>query len=291
MLVVFLVMIVIFRNQLFAGYTVGSPLQGTAVAISLVLLGLAWEFKLAGYTGYMKVYFGCAAILLLMGGRLYFASSVISILVYASHKRPFRIKKIVQWGLVAVVLMGAVGTVRTGASASLIMIFLNVGTESIFTSYSLMSYLSGNEPPLFNLPIYLGSDLMNLIPSAFIDKSKFANLIDSNPFGIVSPLGAFHSWVSSVINFGVVGTIILMFLFGYFMRRNERMTTPYLMLTAFTAFTFFRDPFSVSLVKNMFEFSILIPVALAGVNKCIAYACRDAALRTPLLHERIANDQ
>ena len=69
------------------------------------------------------------------------------------------------------------------------------------------------------------------------------------------------------------------------------MTTPYLMLTAFTAFTFFRDPFSVSLVKNMFEFSILIPVALAGVNKCIAYACRDAALRTPLLHERIANDQ
>jgi hypothetical protein len=40
--------------------------------------------------------------------------------------------------------------------------------------------------------------------------------------------------------------------------------TMYVMLSGWLAFTFFRDPFSVSLVKTMFQHSILLPSAMVA---------------------------
>jgi hypothetical protein len=70
-----------------------------------------------------------------------------------------------------------------------------------------------------------------------------------------------------MINFGLFGTLLFMFALGAALSTLRRLRGPlsrviYAMLTGCLAFTFFRDGFSVSLVKNMLEFSVLVPVAV-----------------------------
>jgi high-affinity Fe2+/Pb2+ permease len=48
--------------------------------------------------------------------------------------------------------------------------------------------------------------------------------------------------------------------------------TQYLMCSAFLVFTFFRDPFSVSLVKNFFEFSIVMPFVCANLSGWLVWS-------------------
>jgi hypothetical protein len=278
-LVLFMFVLIKLRGQLFGDYGGNSDTdnlaRGTLTALSLVLFSIAWKFTLRGHPAYMKAYFVCAVFLLLMGERLYFASSIISLLAYISSKKTIRPRALLVWGLAAILAMGLIATVRMQAGVSVLFVLLSVAYESVFTSFSLMSYMQYNNIPFFGFPKYLTSDLLNLVPSVFIDKSNFPVLTDNSSLGIVSPLGAFHSWVSFMVNFGVIGTVLFMFLFGYLMRRNQGLSTPYLMLTGFVTFTFFRDPFSISLVKNMLEFSILIPLVLSELNNFVAYAVKN----------------
>jgi hypothetical protein len=44
------------------------------------------------------------------------------------------------------------------------------------------------------------------------------------------------------------------------------------MCSAFLVFTFFRDPFSVSLVKNFLEFSILMPLVCAYLSGWLVWS-------------------
>ena len=75
-----------------------------------------------------------------------------------------------------------------------------------------------------------------------------------------------------IINFGLVGTALVMVLIGFFLRRllmnatSPVRKTQYLMCSAFLVFSFFRDPFSVSLVKNFLEFSIVMPFVCAHIS-------------------------
>ena len=55
-------------------------------------------------------------------------------------------------------------------------------------------------------------------------------------------------------------------MFGYFLQRFKLNKTSilqkviYIMVSGFITFTFFRDGFVTSLIKNIFQFSILTPV-------------------------------
>jgi hypothetical protein len=260
------------RAQLFTAYSDADLIaRGTLTAISVVLFSISLRMVLENRWNPMKAYFVFSLPLLAAGGRLYFVSSVITLLAYLSHRKPIRSRALIVGGIPSILAMGIIGVVRVHSQASPLLVIANVATESLFTSFSLFSYLRTNVIAWMHTPVFLLTDLYNLIPSVLVDKHNLPSLTDSS-YGIASPMGAMNSWVSFNVNFGLVGTLIFLFLFGYLMRRYQKMTVGYLMLTGFTAFTFFRDPFSVSLVKNMLEFSILIPFLLEQINAAIAFA-------------------
>jgi len=49
--------------------------------------------------------------------------------------------------------------------------------------------------------------------------------------------------------------------------------TFYIMCTGWLAFTFFRDPFSISIVKAMFEDSIILPTLIVIFGSLLHAAC------------------
>jgi hypothetical protein len=149
----------------------------------------------------------------------------------------------------------------------------NLAAEPVFTSFSLVSFLSSNHLPWIEFPRFLIVDFLNLVPSAVL-ANKQDYLLDPTKagFSFVSPFGAMSSWVSFIINFGLAGTAVVMTFIGFFLRRllmnanSPIFKTQYLMCSAFLVFTFFRDPFSVSLVKTFFEFSIVMPLVCACLS-------------------------
>src|ERR1035438_7139830 len=91
-----------------------------------------------------------------------------------------------------------------------------------------------------------------------------------------------HSFVSFNLNFGVLGTgvfwLLLPMAFRYLKARSSStlLATMYIMCSAWMAFTFFRDPFSISLVKAIFQYSILIPIGVVALGRLLSSACLPA---------------
>jgi hypothetical protein len=127
------------------------------------------------------------------------------------------------------------------------------------------------------MPKYLASDFCNLIPSAVFPGK--AALIQAPDF--FSPLGALHSFVSFSFNFGLIGTAVCMFLLPVGLRwirardGSPLYRTMYVMLSGWLAFTFFRDPFSVSIVKTMVQHSILLPIAIVSIARLLELASQN----------------
>ena len=166
-----------------------------------------------------------------------------------------------------IIMMGAIGVIRLGGSIDGLVynIILNIVMETMFTSFSMIGFLAAGIIDILNFPIVLLSSFVNLIPSViFEDKASLIIDMETLGYTLFAPLGALNSFVSFMVNFGAIGSLIVIFFFGYLFSALKKRTNIlckiyYIMLSGWLPFTFFRDPFSVSLVKNMFEFSIVIP--------------------------------
>jgi hypothetical protein len=220
------------------------------------------------------VYFLMSFIILSLGSRLYSVYGLCSLLVYYS----FCIKPITYRnaliGFVGVLLfVSAIGAWRLGITISLESIFFYFTAESFFTSFSLITFLTHWDGELLNFPFLLISDFINLVPSIFFP-NKGDLIMNISDFGYFtkSPLGALHSFVSFMANFGVFGTIFIIFIFSKILSYLEKHMTDqasriknywyklsYIGISASLVITFFRDPFSVSIVKIITQFSIIMP--------------------------------
>jgi hypothetical protein len=275
------------RGQLFVGYryevTAAASMRGTLSATSVLLLVLcllraaetpAWPRTRTGWRGvatdpFAIAYAVSAMLTLSLGGRLYVASAAIMALVYHTvYRRRLPLLRALTFALMAMLLAGIAGLLRFGYAPSPIGILVNLLVEPLFTSFSLLHFLAQDNAPWIAAPRFLLSDLLNLVPSAlFPGKAEY--LLDPRDYGyaIFTPLGALHSYLSLMINFGRIGAPLVVFALGTGLavlkrKRSPLARTAYAMLTGWLAFTFFRDPFSVSIVKNMIEFSILVPTLI-----------------------------
>ena len=66
--------------------------------------------------------------------------------------------------------------------------------------------------------------------------------------------------------------MLFMFLFGAIMqflsrKKNDIALVVYYMLCYCIPFSFFRDDFQTSIVKNMFEFSVIVPLLFYLINR------------------------
>lgn len=263
--------------------------KGTLTAISLLQFGLALMLSLKNRRStflstitnrWMFGYFLIATALFAMGQRLHFITSLLLLVAFRSvYFRSYTRAQLLLSGLALAGVGGLAGLVRLGTSVSVNGLLMNLTFEPVFTSFSLVSFLQANHLPLLELPRFLAGDFLNLVPTAILpNKPDLLPDPIKAGFWFTSPLGAMNSWVSFVINFGLIGTGFVMAFVGYGLRwlhlraDSPLVRTQYLMCSAFMVFTFFRDPFSVSLVKNIFEFSLVMPLVCALLSTWIAWS-------------------
>ena len=255
-----------------------------AVTSCVVLLGVIALMFTIGYpevpwrkrlfSPYFLPLIAGAALMIFLGSRLYVASILLMFVIYHSNLRArFRLRTVIVAALVFALIFGAIGNWREGSSAT--GAYFNVFLEPMLGSLSLVHHLRYRGIALINEPSQLVSDFRNLIPTILIP-DKFKTLKTPDAY---RPLGGLHSFVSFNLNFGLLGTAAFWFLmpmgFRYLKSRLPGLlpTTVYTTCTAWLMFTFFRDPFSISLVKAMFENSIVIPLIIVAFGSLLNAAC------------------
>lgn len=292
------------RGELFRGYTTGSvylvsevSTRGAFIAVSTFLMALSFVYSLKKNedvgqnlpfwktiaTPFFCVYFLVAILVSSTGGRLYLVSCVLMLLVYRSvYFQPIKLRDASTVILTVLVITGAVGVARLGSAVTFSDLLFNLASEPLFNSFSLIKFLSDDNLPLLRVPIFLVSDFINLLPSVlFPNKSEW--LANPADYGFVAfaPLGAISTFFEFIVNFGVIGAFVFFF-FGSFVLRLLKTHKPglltqtmYIMLSGWLATTFFRDPFSVSLVKAMLEFSVLTPLLFVLTANIVSASLRD----------------
>ena len=148
--------------------------------------------------------------------------------------------------------------------------------EPLLTSLSLFTLISDNATIWIGKVHLFLYDFQALMPSIlFPEKAKlFTRLETDYGFIFEAPVGGFHLLFSALINFGVIGTVVLAIPFGIFIANLSGTPTKFnrlnalisIALTGTLVFTLFRDPFFISVVKNMIGMSILLPIFLSRVR-------------------------
>lgn len=282
---------VTLRDRFFQGYRTpliigNGGVHGSFVAVSVALFALAMLrlsrralrqrvdlLRYVGRDGFFFAYFVVGGLALSLGGRLYMLSSLLMLAAYRSaYEHPIRYRAFIIGGILSVLAAGVIGVVRLGGPLSAETVLFNLAAEPMFTSFSLVNFLADGRFGLIRAPVFLASDFANLIPTIFFPAKEMLLLDPADAgFSVFAPLGALNSFFSFMINFGAVGTAAVLYALGAGLRHLRARSgsavarTAYSMLTGWLAFTFFRDPFAVSVVKNMFEFSLVMPVLFAVV--------------------------
>ena len=280
--------VLFFRSYFFQGYSnsdnINMQQKGPFVATSLCLLVIALiryfgdslkkhEYKPANF--YFFVYFICAFLIMSLGGRLYFISGLMIVLMlYHNYFKDIKASKIFLLLVLFAVSFSLIGVLRDGKSVislgAAVFVFF---AEPVFTSFTLFSFMANNTIELLRAPVILASAFINLIPT-FLVPNKSEMMIYAKDLGIsiYAPQGAMNSFVSFNINFGILGTMLFMFVFGALMqflsrKKNDIALVVYYMLCFCMPFSFFRDDFQTSLIKNMFEFSVIVPLLFYVINR------------------------
>ena len=275
------------RDELFHGYNGwaegdGAEKRGPFIAASIFILSLAFVYTAkihedGGFTAkfgnllrnrYFICYFVVAALVLSTGGRLYFVSSLVMLLVYQTvyfDRISTRIALTSVTGLG--MLAGLIGLLRFSSEVSVQGGLMNVFLEPLFTGFSLLHFLGDATFEWIKFPVFLLSSFVNLAPTALMpNKANF--IIAPEDYGNVafSPGGALNSYFSFMINFGILGTVIFLFIFSCLLNymkvkdKNLLFRVIYVMICGWIGFTFFRDAFFISIVKAIVQFSILTPI-------------------------------
>ena len=144
-------------------------------------------------------------------------------------------------------------------------------SDPLIISYSLWDFLIKYEIPYINYPFSLLSHLIGLIPS-FIFPLKYEYYIEYASLGykIVAAQGTTNTFVSLLINFGLIGAIVFLFCISYFMawlrkQNTQPYITMYVMTCGWLGISFFRI-FETTMIKYIFQFSLLIPLIIAIIT-------------------------
>jgi hypothetical protein len=176
-------------------------------------------------------------------------------------------------GVVLIVAVAIYGALRVGKLTfdtegfMTYVVFHGFFVESLYNAFSIIAFVRAGQFDMLNFPIPLLSYLVNLVPTALVpDKAKLFISLEDTGYVVYSPVGGFNVFPSSMINFGIMGTCFFWFFLGFFMfflkekRKTVLFKTMYIMIAGWLLTTFYRDPFSVSLIKSVFQFSILMPI-------------------------------
>ena len=261
---------VIFQNRsyLFQGYLVEleSPFVGTIATTSLFVLFIYLYNKIGIYSktvDKLLVFFiiEMSIVLLGLGTRMYVIIPIISIFIYLIENKKISLKRLFTISGFVILFILAVGIWRMGDKDISIDALLYIGiAEPSLTWISAISLYDLNEIPLLLFPKQFLSSYINFLPSTlFPNKSE---LIASLPLKYDNPLGATSLYTSLIANFGLFGSFLAIFLFGFlltFIRLRWRTNygrAYYYCICGIIPFQLFRD--SVEIINKELFFTFLI---------------------------------
>jgi hypothetical protein len=219
---------------------------------------------------YFLTYLVILFLVLSIGRRFYVMSAMVSLIVlYTNYFRRLNLMKFLLSAMVGAILVGSFGQLRLGAGLKAVSPFVLVSYESLLDSMSLVASLKQDIHQFIRFPVYLLSDFTAIVPPAISGRTKGWQIDPQDDgFRIFSPQGGVNSYVEFMINFGDFGTILCFFALGYGLSRLRAVDGSlmdryvYVILSGWIAFTFFRDSFELSIVKQMVEISVIIPFAM-----------------------------
>lgn len=200
------------------------------------------------------------------GNRGYFTLSIISvILVLQKVLKGFQLISSVVVIIGLSVLNAIWGLIRVKYDVTFFKIAQNFLMEPGYVGMTLISFLNKNELHLIEFPIPLLSNVIGMIPSIlFPEKFKYIQAIAEMGKPISVFQGTTHNYVELMVNFGLIGSMIFMFLLSLtlnFLKRNESLSGIYIAICSFLPFFFFRD-FPNTLIKYILEFTVIQSVLL-----------------------------
>ena len=280
------------RAFLFQGYnTTNNRYKGTLSAyvimlFSITLMNLSSKKKCVRFVKAFCDKWGIGFIffsltLLSMGGRLYVLTSIIAVMVFYSNYytcgEGYSCKSFLRIFSGLILVSGMIGLVRYGNSIDLKDIFFNILAEPLYDSFSLVTYLANNEiKRLFSIPRILLSGFINLFPTLiFPDKVKYIKSVFDFGIKIEAPLGGTHYFTSFMLDFGILGSMAMFYIFGRIIRVlcQEPVTnikqTMYCLICSYMTFAIYRDAMDISIIKDIIEFSIVIPAVVSLTNRML----------------------
>lgn len=298
-----------FKDYFFTGYTkldwFRAELKGQFVTLSLLLFILYLfytvnkNFNKLEYTNkkdllmdlflnkFFITYLFVGIYIVSMGGRLYFMTSIMVMIVYYTvYVKKIKYSLFIRYAVILFVLMILVGVWRNSGQVSLDFtnIYTAIFAESILVGISLFNFIQYDFTFLINKPLFLMSDFVNIIPRfIFPNKDEFILNFADYGYEIYSPGGALNSFLSFVINFGIIGNLLFFFLLGFLLRYIRNTTNilgrvSYIFISGILTFSFFRDPFNISIVKLVVQFGIIVPVVIFIIIK--VYSNRKKEVKT-----------
>jgi hypothetical protein len=281
------------RGEFFKGYSnIGSveDLYGRSVfgavmvfSISLWILYTSMRHQKLEQSGvtfsvfanrFLALYAVEAALAISMGSRYIVLSSAFMVVTYCSvYVKKWRPLATGTFGAILLAFALIVGALRTGLSATQAIgdIVFSGLEETLNGALSLTYFLREYSFGVLRWPVFLLSDYIYLVPRVLLPmKDSMILSPEDRGFHIENPVGGVNSFFSFMVNFGALGTVVFLFLFAFGMgflksRRGSVLArTTYSMISGWLLISFFRNPFEVSLVKDIFQMSIVVPASVLG---------------------------
>lgn len=296
------------RDHFFSGYLKGAYIgtlkgQFTAGGIFILTIALIYStkkqeeycrlprFSRVVFNRYFVVYFVISILLLSLGGRMFFLSSVLMLFVYRTvYFKRVRLTSFLLFICIAVILAPFLAELRTGRISGLSQL-MNIHyikylthilfTDTLFISAGIFDFLSQNTLQIINFPELLLSQFIKIIPSClFPTKTLFVLQPADSNFYVYSPFGAMHVFIPILTNFGLIGLVAFPFLLSVILELLKKKKTylckvMYIMISGWIAISLFRD-FDSAIVKLIIEFSIIIPIIIALVMHIVSIAARSS---------------
>jgi hypothetical protein len=258
--------------------------RGPFLALSVFVLSLAVLYTRAGAGAahaagslrnrWVLFYLLVGVAVIALGGRMYFITGLLVLAVYRSvFGRPFGVATAAALGAAGALFAAFVGVARFGLSGSAFGVAAIVGNfalEPVFTSFSLFDFLRAGRLELVNVPYSLATGFLNFVPT-YLLPNKVDYMVGPEDLGysVRSPLGALNSFVSLMVNFGALGSAVVLAAFGAALERLRRRGTAfavvaYSLISGFCAFSLFRDPFYTSVVKSVVQLSLVTPALVVA---------------------------
>lgn len=228
--------------------------------------------------------------LLSLGGRLYVVSALLVVaLLRASRAAPGPGSRRRTWiyATFALAAVAVIGVWRTQGDVSVGGLAINLLAEPGFVSISLASLFAVNSIPALHAPTFLIGDAVGVLP-AFLYPDKLDRLFSlREEFDVSSPVGGLNGVASLVANFGWAGAIVVALLASmaasalcHWAARSpatSRRRFVVVVVTALPALSLFRDPFVISVYKNLAQNAIFFPLLLVVTGHVLSCAQRRPA--------------